>query len=107
MRGVEEPAQGLLTNVAGAPGDVVVREPAEVVSGIADAVLPIRVVLLLFLRPVGAEVGRGRGEVALRGLTVVTGPRPMMGYALRHENGAYCPLFLPLESSHVKPSAWT
>ena len=30
------------------------------------------------------------------------------GYALlRQANGAYCPLFLPLESSHTRPSART
>lgn len=29
------------------------------------------------------------------------------GYALRQENGAYCPLFLPVASSHAKPSACT
>ena len=28
-------------------------------------------------------------------------------YALRQENGAYCPLFVPLTSSHVNPRACT
>jgi hypothetical protein len=35
------------------------------------------------------------------------GPRPVMGYALRQENGAYWPLFFPLVSFQLSPSAFT
>ena len=35
------------------------------------------------------------------------GPRPMAGYALRQPNGAYCPLFFPLVSFQLSPSAST